>query len=71
MFKEGDTHDYNNYRPISLLSSLSKLVEKIVSRQILGYLHANNILYEHQYGFRAGHDTSHPVLQFSENSTIL
>ena len=65
VFKDGDKHEFTNYRPISLLSSFSKLIEKVVSRQILGFLNANNVLYKHQYGFRAKYNTSHPVLQFT------
>ena len=65
VFKDGDKHEYTNYRPISLLSSFSKLLEKIVSRQIVRFLNANNILYKHQYGFREKHNTSHPVLHFT------
>ena len=64
IFKSGDMHSFTNYRPISLLSSLSKLLEKIVARQMVGYLNKNKILYKHQYGFRKGHSTIHPVLQF-------
>ena len=66
VFKDDDCHDFNNYRPISLLSSFSKLLEKIVAKQILRFLHINDILYKHQYGFRAAHNTSHPVLHLSE-----
>ena len=66
VFKEGNRHDFNNYRPISLLSSFSKLFEKIVAKQLLRYLHINDILYKHQYGFRAGHSTSHPVFHLCE-----
>ena len=61
VFKDGDRHEYTNYRPISLLSSISKLLEKIVSRQLLRFLKVNEIIYKHQYGFRAGHSTSHSV----------
>ena len=50
VFKDGDCHDFNNYRPISLLSSFSKLFEKIVAKQLLRYLHINDILYKHHYG---------------------
>ena len=67
VFKDGDCHDFNNYRPISLLSSFSKPSEQIVAKQLLRYLHINDILYKHQYGFRTGHNTSHPVLHLSEN----
>ena len=38
IFKSGDRKDFNNYRPISLLSSFSKLQEKIVAKQIVGFL---------------------------------
>ena len=58
VFKDGDKHEFTNYRPISLLSSFAKLLEKIVSRQLLGFLNAHDILYQHQYGFRANHNTS-------------
>ena len=64
IFKSGDKHNFSNYRPISLLSSISKLLEKLVAKQMVGYLNKNKILYEHQYGFRKGHSTIHPVLQF-------
>ena len=67
VYKEGDCHDFNNYRPISLLSSFSKLMEKIVSKQLVRFLHNYNIIYKHQYGFRANHSTSHPVLHLYDN----
>ena len=66
VYKDGDCHDFNNYRPISLLSSFSKLLEKIVAKQLVRFLHVNDIIYKHQYGFRAKHNTSHPVLHFSD-----
>ena len=66
VFKGGDQHDYNNYRPISLLSSFSKLMEKIVARQLVGFLNSHNLFYKHQYGFRTNHNTSQPVLHFTD-----
>ena len=65
VFKDGNCHEFTNYRPISLLSSISKLFEKIVYRQLYRFLNINEILYKHQYGFRAGHNTSHPVLHLT------
>ena len=53
IFREGDCHDFNNYRPISLLNSFSKLMEKIVSRQLLRFIHIHGISSKHQYGFRS------------------
>ena len=65
VYKDGDKHEFTNYRPISLLSSFSKLLEKIVSRQIIGFLNTHNVLYMHQYGFRTNHNTSQPVVHFT------
>ena len=67
VFKSHDRQLFTNYRPISLLSSFSKMLERVVSRQMTGFLRVNNILYNHQYGFRKGHNTSHPVLHFLNN----
>ena len=39
VFKSGDKHNFTNYRPISLLSSFAKLLEKIVAHQVIGFLH--------------------------------
>ena len=38
IFKAGETDDFTNYRPISLLSSFSKLLEKVAANQIMKYL---------------------------------
>ena len=67
VFKDGDCHSFTNYRPISLISSFAKLLEKIVAKQLVGFLTSHNIFYKHQYGFRAKHNTSHPVLHFTDN----
>ena len=64
IFKSGTTCDFTNYRPISLLSSFSKLLGKLVARQMFKFINKYNIFYSHQYGFRPQHDTSQPLLQF-------
>ena len=64
IFKSGDQHYFNNYRPISLLSSFSKLLEKVVAKQMVGFLYKHKILYNNQFGFRPRHSTTHPVLKF-------
>ena len=51
IFKAGETDNFTNYRPLSLLSSFLKLLEIVAANQITKYL--NKLLYEHQYGFRA------------------
>ena len=46
-----------NYRPVSVLSILSKILERAVHIQLEQYLNDNKILYSHQSGFRKGHST--------------
>ena len=67
IYKDSDQHEFNNYRPISLLSSLSRLLESIVSYQLTAFADAFNIFYKHQYGFRAKHSIVHPLLHFTDN----
>jgi hypothetical protein len=62
VFKSGDPLDMNNYRPISLLCSFSKILEKIVFIRLMNYLSANNLLSRDQFGFRPKHSTYHPML---------
>lgn len=50
--------DKNNFRPISLLSVLAKILEKIVKEQVVGYLHTNNLISHNQYGFRSDKNIS-------------
>ena len=64
--KDSDCHEFNNYRPISLLSSMSRLLESIVSYQLTAFAESYSIFYQHQYGFRAKHSVVQPLLHFSE-----
>ena len=57
LFKKGDDHIFDNYRPISLLSSISKVVEKIVFIQVYDHFLKQKLLYDGQYGFRKIHST--------------
>ena len=69
IFKSGCNLDCDNYRPISLLSSLSKILEKIVAKKLLTHLTTNNLLYEHQYGFLPKRSTEHNILQVTNYIT--
>ena len=57
LFKKGNPHLLDNYRPISLLSTLSKIFEKVVFQQVYSYFTDNKLFYENQYGFRKHHST--------------
>jgi len=52
LFKKGDITEFSNYRPISLLTSFSKIFEKIIYKRLYNYLNYNNVLVGDQYGFR-------------------
>ena len=59
----------DNYRPISLLSTFSKILEKLVATRLTSFLTANNILSKWQFGFRPGHSTAHPMIHFLNKIT--
>jgi len=52
LFKKGDITEFSNYRPISLLTSFPKIIEKIIYKRLYSYLNGNNVLVDDQYGFR-------------------
>ena len=52
IFKKGDQQNCGNYRPISLLSNLSKIFERIYFSQLEHFLNVNDIIYDLQFGFR-------------------
>ena len=55
--KKGSSSDATNYRPISLLSCISKILEKLVFNKIYLHLTKYNLLPEKQSGYRPGHST--------------
>jgi len=52
LFKKNDKTEVGNYRPVSILCVLSKILEKIIFDQAQEYLTSNKLLYEFQSGFR-------------------
>ena len=54
-------NDIGSYRPISLLSILSKVFEKIILRRVMPILDQKNAIPDHQFGFRAKHGTPEQV----------
>ena len=57
LYKKGAKTEPENYRPISLLPLISKIIEKSIHDQLLDHLTKSNLLYTHQSGFRANHST--------------
>ena len=64
IFKKGDALVVSNYRPISLLTSISKILEKIIYSRTVNFLQEKNVLSDSQFGFRQKHSTSHAILTF-------
>ena len=67
VFKSGDSEIPTNYRPISVLTYLSKIFEKVLYGRINDYFTKNNLLSQQQYGFRNNHSTSLAITDLYEN----
>ena len=52
-----------NYRPISLLITISKVLEKIIYKRVYSFLEWNNILYNSQYGFMTNHNCEQAMME--------
>ena len=57
LYKADDDMLFNNYRPVSLLSVLSKVFERIMYNRLISILENNKILFKNQFGFRKQHST--------------
>ena len=66
IFKKGDKLLVSNYRPISLLSNINKIFEKLVYTRLYKFLEIHNCIYELQFGFRAKHSTQHALASLTE-----
>ena len=64
LHKDGSREDRDNYRPISLLPVISKVLEKIVYLQIVSHIDNNHPLFPKQIGFRKGHSTIGAIRTF-------
>ena len=62
IYKSGDKSDCGNYRPISVISTIAKIFEKITYTQILDYLDENRVISPNQSGFRSFHSTETALL---------
>jgi hypothetical protein len=64
IYKKDSPESFGNYRPVSVLPCLSKILERIVYNRSYDFLCKNDILYDKQYGFRTNHSTYMAVLDF-------
>ena len=64
LYKTDDPFLFNNYRPVSLLSILSKVFEKIMYYRLIEYLEAYKIIINNQFGFRKNHSSYMALMVF-------
>jgi len=61
LYTKGNKKDVSNYRPISLLTSFSEILEKVIQTRLLDHLHKNSIISKEQCGFQMGFRTKNAV----------
>ncbi len=66
IYKNGSKMLTSNYRPISLLSNLNKILEKLMFNRVNSFLEDENIIYQNQFGFRPKHSTNHALITITE-----
>ena len=62
--KKGSRSDIKNYRPITMLTALSKIFERLMFNRLYEYLETNSLLHNSQFGFRKGKSTQNAILKF-------
>lgn len=67
LHKKGPKNLINNYRPVALLPSFSKIFEKVIYVRLVDYLDKNQTLNEFQYGFRKDRSTSAAIYTILSN----
>ena len=68
IYKKDDHAVCNNYRPISLLSNISRTIQKLVHNRLTIFLIKNSILYEKQFVLKNNHFTTHAPLEITEKT---
>ena len=66
VFKGEDPTVFSNYRPVSVLPTLSQIFERVLRARLEQFLSRHRVLTPGQYGFRAGHSTTMAVLDMVE-----
>ena len=67
LYKGKDSDEIINYRPISLLITMSKVIEKLIYQRTISFIEKNDILYNSQYGFRSKRSCEHAIQELIGN----
>ena len=65
--KGGNDLNPSNYRPISTLSALTQVFEKLICEQLVNYLERRSIFHQDQFGFRKGYSTAQAIAEIADN----
>ena len=63
IFKNGNKHNFCNYRPISLLPQFSKILETLFVHRLEDFTEKQHLLSDRQYGFRSNRSTTMAVME--------
>ena len=63
---KGSANDVNNYRPISLLSNIDKIFEKLIHLKLVKFLDLSSTIFKNQFGFRSKHSITHALINLTE-----
>ena len=66
VYKKDSKLDFSNYRPISLLSNLDKIMEKLMYTRTVKFFNNNNLFYLLQFGFKQNYSTTHALISITE-----
>ena len=69
IFKVNENNKFENYRPISVLTCFSKLLERLIYKRLIKYVEKNKILSKHQCGFRKNRSTELAVIELVDKIT--
>lgn len=71
LYKNGDSTNINNYRPILMISNCAKILEKIIKYRLVEFLEKNNLLSKNQFGFRPRLGTENALYTMLVNSCMM
>ena len=64
IYKAKSKESLNNYRPISLLSNISKILENVMHKRLCSFMNKHHLLCESQYGVRSNHSTIDAITEY-------
>ena len=67
LFKKGDRHEVSNYRPVSLISCVGKVFERVVFKHMYNFMFDNELFYKFQSGFLPNHSTVYQLIEIYDN----